>query len=128
MKKYAVFAVAVLMIGVAIGAGAVAAQEDPGKPGGSVVDCRASGYDVDGNGFVSDSDIEAWRALAIQCVNREQGGGFVDAETCRSTLGDADFALADIDGDGDVDAADTSLLGIRANACTPRLVRLPRGG
>jgi hypothetical protein len=128
MKKYAIFAVAVLIVGVAIGAGAVAAQEGPGNPGGTVVNCQSTEFDVDGNGLVSDADIVAWRALAIQCVNREQGGGFVDAETCRSILGDADFALADVDGDGDVDATDTSLLSIRANSCNPALVRLPRGG
>lgn len=128
MKKYAFFAVAVLIVGVAIGAGAVAAQEGPGNPGGTIVDCQSVEFDIDGNGLVSDADIQAYKALVIQCINREQGGGFVDAAACRTILGDEDFSLADIDGDGDVDGDDIAELSIRTNACNPSLVRLPRGG
>lgn len=128
MKKYAIFAVAVLIVGVAIGAGAVAAQEGPGNPGGTIVDCQSADFDIDGNGLVSDADIQAYKALVVQCANREQGSGFVDATTCRTILGDENFALADVDGDGDVDADDVLELGVRANACNPSLVRLPRGG
>jgi hypothetical protein len=128
MKKIVVFAVALLVVGVVIGAGAVAAQDDPGKPGNTVAQCTAPAFDVDGNGLVSENDIQAWRDLAIQCVNRDAGGGFVPAEACRLILGDENFALADIDGDGDLDAEDTSLLGSRALQCTPKFTRLPRGG
>ena len=121
MRKFAFLAIALVVVGALVGARFVGAQENPG-PGLPAI-CTDSNYDFNHDGLLSQGDAAAWKALAAQCIGEQ---GFVSTESCRQILGDAGFDLADVNGDGVVDASDHSAVGERLFACFPRLTRLPR--
>ncbi len=125
MRKFAFLAIALVVVGALVGARIVGAQETgPGRIVPAI--CTDTNFDMDHDGIVSQSDAAAWKALASQCGNRESGQGFISAESCRQILGDPDFDLVDVNGDGVLDLDDHALMGGRLSACSPAFVRLPR--
>lgn len=120
MRKYAFLAIALVVVGALLGAQLVGAQEfQPSL-------CTDSNFDLNGNGLISQDDGAAWKAIAVQCVDREAGQGFISAEACRLIIGDPDFDLLDVNGDGQVNLDDSEAMGIRMWACFPRFLALPR--
>jgi hypothetical protein len=121
MRKYAFVVIALLVVGVIVGARAVSAQND--FPTG----CLDLAYDVNGDGFISLSDGRAWGSLASQCLDQVNVPGFISPEACRALIGDAAFDRVDIDGDGDLDHDDGALIGNRSWECWPARTRaMPR--